>query len=149
MRYKLLGNNTAVMLTRQPKVIYDTLEITFVGAPQNATVIMESNGNPFYRKLKNGKCEFPVEKLTGTLKVTVAVLDGSTPTKRWLCEELKAEKTKDDGIVICPNDLNLPQTIADLRIEIQHIREENATIREELLEIKKRIVEIMESYDFA
>ena len=148
MEYKLLGNGSAVILTRQPEIVYDELYITFSGAPSDATAIIETSGDSLYRKLSEGTCAVPANKLRGEVKITVAILDGTTPPKRWTCEELKAEALRDGGILVCPNDLNLPQTIFDLRIENQEIREENATIKGELAAIKKRLNEIMEAYDF-
>ena len=40
MEYKVLDNGTAVILTRQPELVYDELYITFTGAPANATAII-------------------------------------------------------------------------------------------------------------
>ena len=98
MEYKLLGNGSAVILTRQPEIVYDELYITFSGAPSDATAIIETSGDSLYRKLSEGTCAVPANKLRGEVKITVAILDGTTPPKRWTCEELKAEALRDGGI---------------------------------------------------
>ena len=117
-------------------------------APSDATAIIETGEISLYRKLSEGSCAVPIKKLSGEVRVTVVITNGKTPLQKWLCEELKVEKLKDGGILIYPNDLNLPQTIVDLRLENHNIREEYRTIKEELEAVKKRLEEITEPYDF-
>ena len=51
MEYKILDNGTAVVLTRQPELVYDELYIDFSGAPSGATAIFEVGGDSLYRLL--------------------------------------------------------------------------------------------------
>lgn len=148
IEYKLLNNQTAVLITRQPVAIYDELEITFIGAPKEATAIFDTADGAYYRKLASEKCSLPVNKLSGDIRVAVAILDGTTPIKRWECEELKATALKDGSVLIMPNDLNLPKVVANLRIENDSIRSENANITKELNAIKKKLDDILNAYDF-
>lgn len=148
MEYKLLDNGTAVILTRQPKLFYDYLYVDFSCAPSGATAIFENFGNSYYRELCDGKCSIPVKMLHGEIKVTVVILDGTTPAKKWVCEELKAETQADGGILISPNDMNLPQTVVALKLENQEIRIENKALKDRLSGLEKRLDEIMGAYDF-
>lgn len=146
IKYKLLNNGTAVILSRHPKVVYERVKLVFSGAPENTTAIVECNGSTAYYKASD--CKLHCDKLSGVIKVTVAVLDDSVPLKKWTCEELNAEKLKDGGVLITPNDLNLPQAVANLRLENNAIREENAEIKEEIAALNKRLDKIMSGYKF-
>ena len=109
MEYKILDNGTAVVLTRQPELVYDELYVDFSGAPSGATAIFECGGDSLYRLLNGVTCSVPADKLNGVVKVTVALLEGSARPRRWACEELLAEKQKSGGTLISPNDMNMPQ----------------------------------------
>lgn len=148
IQYKILNNNNGVILTRQPKVIYDVLEFHFFGAPLGATAVFEIGGDLYYRELKENRCSLSSTTLAGEIKVVVALFEKNKTPKKWICEEIKAQPQKNGGILVSPNDLNLPQTIVDLKLENDEIRKENATIKDELAAIKKRLDEIMEAYDF-
>lgn len=50
MEYKILDNGTAVVLTRQPEMVYDELYVDFSGAPSGATAIFECGGEDVYRQ---------------------------------------------------------------------------------------------------
>ena len=56
MEYKILDNGTAVVLTRQPELVYDELYIDFSGAPSGATAIFEVGGDSLYRSLDGAFC---------------------------------------------------------------------------------------------
>ena len=147
MEYKILDNGTAVVLTRHPEIAYDRLYIDFLGAPSGATAIFESGGVYLYRTLNDVTCSVPVDKLNGVVKVTVALLDGSTPLKRWACEELKAERLRDGGTLISPNDMNLPQRFVELELECESIRQTNKHIETRLKELEGRLDKLFEGYD--
>ena len=147
MRYKLLGSGKAVIISREHEIVYDNFFITFSGAPSDATAILDVNGSSLYRKLEDGVCSIPANKLVGEIRVTVVILDGTTPIKRWNCEELKAETLRDGGTLVSPNDMNLPQKLADLELEYEHIRQTNERITKRLQALEDRLEKILEGYD--
>ncbi len=146
MEYKILDNGTAVVLTRQPEMVYDELYIDFSGAPSGATAIFESGGS-LYRLLNGVTCSVPVDKLNGVVKVTVALLDGSARPRKWTCEELLAEKQKNGGTLISPNDMNLPQRFVELKLENESIRQTNDRISMRLKKLEDKLERLLEGYD--
>lgn len=147
VRYKLLDNGTAVVLTRQPEMLYDELHIAFSGAPSGATAIFESGDDSLYRQLDGVACSIPVGKLNGAVKVTVAVLDGSASPLKWTCEELLAEKQENGGTLISPNDMNLPQRFVELKLECESIRQSNATLEKRIEGLEDKLERLLEGYD--
>jgi len=149
MEYRLLDNGVGVILTRQPKIAEGELLVSFAGAPADSTAIFETeSGDCYYRKLSDGACSLPVSKIFGEVKVTVALLNGKTPTRRWLCEEIKAENQNSGCALIAPNDMNLPQTVVELRLENQEIRQTQEELKKLCKELKDTLEKIMEGYDF-
>lgn len=147
LEYKILGNGTAVVLTRQPEIVHGEINVIFSGAPSDATAIFECDGIAIYRPLKDNACEIPGNKLTGAVKVTVAILDGSASPDKWVCEELLAEKQKNGGVLISPNDMNLPQRFIELKLENEDIRQTNARIAARLEKLEDRLTTLLEGYD--
>ena len=149
MEYKLLDNGVGVILTRQPEIVEDELFIDFADAPADATAIFETKGgNSYYRLLSDGLCSLPIKKIVGEVKVTVALLNGETPPRRWLCEEFKVSIQRNGGALVAPNDMNLPQTVVELRLENQEIRASHKRLEERYEELKDMLEKIMEGYDF-
>lgn len=148
MEYKLLDNGTGVILTRQPEIAEGELFIAFADAPAESTAIFEvKGGNSYYRMLSDGLCRLPASKLIGEVKVTVALLNGETPPRKWICEEFKASIQKNGATLIAPNDMNLPQTVVELRLENQEIRQSYKKLEEQYAELKDTLEKIMEGYD--
>ena len=149
IEYKLLDNHKGVILTRQPHIAADELSFSFEGAPSDATAIFEiQNGDCYYRSLSNGRCSLPLSNVSGEVKVTVALLNGETPPRRWLCEEFKADKQRNGGTLIAPNDMNLPQTVVALQLENQEIRQLFTNLKEQYDKLNAKLEKIMEGYDF-
>lgn len=147
MEYKVLNNGTAVILTRQPELVYDELYITFTGAPPDATATFETSKGATYRKVEGTECSIPVKLLEGEVKVSLVVLDGSARPKRWLCEEIKAVVQKNGGTLISPNDMNLPQTVVELRLEVEELRKGYENLFALYQSLEKRLEDIMEGYN--
>lgn len=146
-KYKILDNGTAVVLTRQPELVYDDLYVDFSGAPSGATAIFEVGGDTMYRLLSDETCSVPVDKLNGVVKVTVALLDGSARPRKWACEELLAEKQKNCGTLISPNDMNLPQRFVELKLENETIRQSQKRLEGRVKELEDKLEKLLEGYD--
>lgn len=153
MKYRLLDNDTGVILTRSaeitppPVCVGDGCFISFEGAPDGAVAVFTWKGYTFYRDLASGKCAFPQAIDGGDVDVTVALIATDGNTRRWECEGLIARRTADGSIIIAPNDANLPGEIARLRIENDQLRDEQARLNERLLELDKKLTRIMEGYN--
>lgn len=149
LTYRLLDNSTAVLLTRQPSITKEALKISILNAPDNSTAIIECPGNAaYYLNINDGCCSVPVSSLNGIVKVVVAILDDSVPLKKWICDELKVDRLEDGSVLVCPNDLNLPQTIADLRLDNQALHEENEANKSKISALELRINKMIEAYNF-
>jgi hypothetical protein len=146
--YKLLNNGTAVILTRQPIVVYDEFIISALDSPPKMSISARTENISLYRELINGERIIPTNKLIGVLSVSFVVSDDAVPLKRWVGEELKIEKLKDGGVLICPNDLNLPQAVADLRVENDEIRKGYAEFKELIKKTNERIDKLYDAYKF-
>ncbi len=149
MIYKLLDNATGVILTRQPEMLREDEElcVQFNNNDPDATAIFQpKDGDSLYRSLSDGLCCVPATKLCGAVSVTVANLNGKTPIKRWICEELNVEK-KNGGYLISPNDMNLPQVVVSLRLENEELRCAQAKQEAEIQELREMLTEIIEGYN--
>lgn len=153
MKYRLLDNDTGVILTRSaeiatpPVCVGDGCFIVFEGAPDGSVAVFTWKGYTFYRDLASGKCAFPQAIDGGDVDVTVALIATDGNTRRWECEGLIVRRTADGNIIIAPNDANLPGEIARLRIENDQLRDEQARLNERLLELDKKLTRIMEGYN--
>lgn len=148
MEYKLLDNGVGVILTRQPEIVEDELFIDFVDAPADATAIFETKGgNTYYRLISDGLCSLPVKKIIGEVKVTVALLNGETPPRRWLCEEFKVSIQRNGGALVAPNDMNLPQRFVELKLENESIRQNQERLEGRVKELEDRLEKLLEGYD--
>ncbi len=147
MEYKLLDNGKGFILTRQPEIVQRHLFITFSGAPENATAIFEkADGDSLYRQLQDNTCGLPAHFLDGNIKVSVTVLDGSKNAPQWRCEEIKALK-QTNGVLVCPNDMNIPAQMVEIQLEQQTIKEELVKLTDNYSELNKKLEKLLEGYD--
>lgn len=120
MRYKLLKNGEGVILSRQPDVVMDELAILFEDAPCGATAIFENEaGESYYRELLDGTCTIPL--LPGVTTVSVTTFEGDGT--RFLCESIVARLLRGGEMLVAPDDMNLPNVVAELRIQNQILSE--------------------------
>lgn len=147
MEIKLLDNKKGFILTRQPEVVDDSLYITFTGAPENATAIFENGEDSLYKLLRENCCEVPKNFLVGEIKITVAILNGEVNSPKWECEGIKASKTKDGNILIAPNDMNLPEKMVEIQLEMQEIQNNLSTLSKNYSELETKLTKLLEGYD--
>lgn len=149
--YKLLDNGTGVLLTRTVGLIAsseEALEVFIEQPPAGATVIFDlGGGKQCFRKPEAGKCFLPVALLYGEIRVTVAVFDGSATPPKWICDALKVVRHPKGGVIVAPNDQNLPQEILRLRLENEAMRAENKRLSERMDEFDAWRERLMEGYD--
>lgn len=150
MRYKLIDRERGVILSRSPEFCEDKLFCEIEGAPDGATAIFEHREGrmKYFRELKSGACELPLGRFdSGTLTLTVAVLDGSADPKRWLCEELRLQRLGENTVLILPNDGDITAAITELRIENSELRRMFGDLCGKYAELSERLERIMEGYD--
>lgn len=147
MEIKLLNNKKGFILTRQPEVVEDKLYITFTNAPKNATAIFENANDSLYRLLQDNCCEIPENFLIGEIKITVAILNGEINSPKWECEGIKASKTKDGNILIAPNDMNLPEKMVEIQLEMQEIQNNLSILSKNYSELETKLTKLLEGYD--
>lgn len=97
--------------------------------------------------LELNRCAIPAAFLNGTVKVTVAVLDGSARPQKWSCESLSAERQEDGSVLVSPDDNDLPQKVTALQLENDCIREEIKNFSQELSDLSERIQTMLDGYD--
>lgn len=145
MEYRLLDNGTGIILTRKPEIVSGVLYILFVDAPDGATAIITTNGSTLYRRLEGGMCSIPAA--SGVVTVGIAELDGSAKPRRWICEEMNAVTLQNGQVLYAPNDENLSETVAQLRMENQKIRDDLSSLDKRLQAFQEKFQKMMEGYD--
>ena len=148
MEYKLLCDKTGVILTRQPELVTDKLFITFTGAPEGATAVFErDDGNSMYRLIEGEICSLDTAFLRGTVKCTVAMLNGSVKAQKWLCEGIKAVRIKDVGVMVSPDDVNLQNKLVKIQIEKAALQNTVDKHEERISELEKKLAKLLEGDD--
>ncbi len=143
VQYKLLNNGRGVILTRQPEIVEGAVFFTFEGTPAGATAIFITlDGKEYYRHADEA-CSVPASALVGETKVTVALLREG---KQWKCEGLLGDPVQ-DGVLIAPNDADLPGNVADLQIQLHEVRESFLRLEARYEALNQRLTEMMEGYD--
>lgn len=150
LKYKLLTNGSGVLVSRQPGTVKKTIEFSFSDLGKVTTAIFEtvknSETSTYYRELSDGKCSLDISDISGTVKVVAAHLGGARTT-RYICEELQLTKLSSGEILVAPNDMNLPGTVTQIRIELDEIRKGVSDILKKYEELEDSLEKIMEGYD--
>ena len=149
MEYKLLNCNSGVIKTRAPELIGEMLYVSFLGAPDKATAIFErSDGESAYRALCDGLCGIERGWLHGAIKVTVAVLDGSTRAQRWLCEGFVARRINDCGaVLVYPDDIDTQRKIVGLQEGVSDLVTAHKELSDKYAELETKLTKLLEGYD--
>lgn len=147
LKYKLLDSGEGILITRQPKLIPEEVYVSFSGAPPDATAIFKTSEDSFYRNLTNGGCTAPINRMNGEVSVTVCVLNGTGTAPKWTCEGIVCEKHKHGGTLVFPNDMNIPQRFADIKIEFDEHKKYVKKLEEKLGALENKLSEILEGYD--
>lgn len=65
---------------------------------------------------------------------------------KWTCEGIKTSNTK-GGIFVCPNDGDIPQQIAETRVEMQEIRNDIKMLFDKYSGLETKLNKLLEGYD--
>ena len=146
MNYRLLDNQTGVLSNRKPILVEKNLVLSFPQAIDKMTVAIENQGVQYFRELQSRRCSIDVAALQGEIKVTLLDTTPGRLQKKWVCEGLFAEHTK-NGVWVYPNDGNLPQIVAQLRVENDNMRQDFAALEKKFKGLEERFERMMEGYD--
>ena len=146
MEYRLLNDGCGVILTRQPEIISEELAITFTGAPDGAVAIFSHNGTSHYRELNEGCCVLSVPFLTGEISVRVIHYNGSARPPSWSCEGIIA-KDYHGGVLVAPDDNNLPLEVTRLKIANHELRDGLTDLEKKYTQLYEKLNSLMEGYD--
>ena len=145
MTYRLLSTGKGIITTRQPKVVKDNATFLFNGAPEGAMAVFSMADATYYRPLNDGRCNIPGKYLSGDISVSITLADKSAKIKRYGCEGLKATKLS-DGVLLSPDDSNLPEEFAKTKVEMDELRGDFNKLRGEFEDLKKTFDEMMQGY---
>ena len=148
MEYKLIENiKKGFILTREPEQVDDELIITFTGAPSGATAIFENeSGNSLYRQLHDATCSIPKEFIKGSVRVTIAVLNGQANAPKYRCEAIYS-KIANGVLIVCPNGLDIPQEIIIVYACVQDLNNKQTTLTKAIDELNEKLARLLDGWD--
>lgn len=148
MRYKLLNNNIGIIISRKPETFLDNVIIEFVEAPESATAILTNQyGEKSYLKLQEGKCTFARKYFQGSIKVALAVLNGSVHAPKWTCEGFYIEPLDNGMALVYPDDADIQGEIGKLQEAVSTIETAIGELTLKINELEKRLDKMLEGYD--
>lgn len=148
MEYKLIENiKKGFIVTREPEQVDDELIITFTGAPSGATAIFENeSGNSLYRQLYDATCSIPKEFIKGSVRVTIAALNGQSNAPKYRCETIYS-KTVNGVLIVCPNGLDIPQEIISVYACMQDLNNKQTTLTKAIDEVNEKLARLLDGWD--
>lgn len=148
MRYKLLNNNIGIIISRKPETFLDNVIIEFVEAPESATAILTNQyGEKSYLKLQEGKCTFARKNFQGSIKVALAVFNGSVHAPKWICEGFYIEPLENGMVIVYPDDADIQGKIGKLQEAVSTIETAICELTLKINELEKRLDKMLEGYD--
>ena len=100
-----------------------------------------------YRLIEGEICSLDAAFLRGTIKCTVAMLNGSVKAQKWLCEGIKTVRIKDVGVIVSPDDVNLQNKLVKIQIEKAALQNTVDKHEERISELEKKLTKLLEGYD--
>ena len=147
MKYRLLDSGVGIAITRRAQLLNEILVFEFAGADEGLLILENEEGIFFYRDVLAGRCEIEISKLQGAVKVTFVVKGNGDTHRKWVCEPLFVDHIEQGGALVCPDDMNLPQVVADLRVENEAMRRDAADLRESIKALNERFDALLEGWD--
>lgn len=145
MRWRILKDGTGVIVERNPVAIEEKTKFKFDGIPPGYIAIFKgANGSKVYAEIEDGKCTVPASFLrrSNNIRVAVSTFKGERPIT---CEGIR-HMINDGKSFIIPDDNNLPEEVARIRVVIDEIRTELSETRKKFEELLKRVSEL-EGFD--
>ena len=143
MKIALLDSFRGVIVDRTPIFVDDHLDIE-VDAEGLTLVAACKEGIKHYIEIKDGKCTVPTQDMEGVVHIFVKKFDKTITT--WKCESLKCQRVK-DGLLISPNDSDLPEEFAKLQLDYQKLRENAKRLEDYIQAVDKKIDGMLKGWD--
>ena len=136
------------VVTRTPQIIDGDLPVSFLAISPGYTAIFEdSSGRALYRTLVDNACVIPENFLAGEIKVTLAILDGESDSKKYVCEPFYVER-KNGVVLVYPNWLDLPMQIIELYSELQGVKDDMGELSGRYSDLDEKVDKLLDGYDF-
>ena len=148
--YTLLPDGAGVALERNGGLVYTDMPVRFDGLPTEDTMMVcfeSPNGTKYVKPSEDGVCAIPLAMLLGRIKVVVHRMTGEAFPRRWVCEDIEAQKTKDGGAYAYVADSKVAQYVAELKAENEAIRNRLADAEGRISALENRISDIFDGYD--
>ena len=142
MKIALLDNYKGVIVDRTPFIATDTLDIE-IDADGKTLVVACKDGITHYCGIKDGKCTISTDDFDDIVRLYVKDF-GKTITT-WKCESIKCQKVT-DGILIAPNDADLPNEFARLQLDYQEVCNNMKRLEEYIRAVDKKIDSMVEGW---
>lgn len=144
MLYRLCNKDKGLLMTREPIVPDEILNIEFDGVESGYTAVLMQGEKSLYRPITNGTCEVETSALVpGELKLTVINDEHSEP--RYACDEMYVVK-RDNVTVVLANMLEYDRLLVELRAEAEEQRVELEGFRVELERFRTEFDRIYAGY---
>ena len=145
MLYKICNNGRGVLVTREPQFVDGELVLEFDGADEGYVAILQTGDKKYYRNIREGRCAYAANLIkTGAVTVTVVKDDELRPV--YECDGLYA-LCREGVLVIEGNTLEYDRLLAEQRVEIDELREDNALFKKELLQFRYEFDAIYKGYE--
>jgi hypothetical protein len=143
MKIALLDNYKGIILDRAPFIAGDSIDIE-IDANDCTLVVACKDGIKHYLAIKDGKSRVPTKDMDGVVHLFVKKFDKSITT--WKCESIKCQRVN-GGVLIAPNDSDLPWQFAQLQIEYQKMSERVKSLQDYIRAVDKKIDDMLKGWN--
>ena len=145
MHYRLCNNGRAVLVTREPVIVTNSMRIYFDNIEDGYTAVVTTESGVFYRPIVGGFCEVRRDSFVrGAIKLTVIRDEDMKPY--YLCDELFCV-ISGEMLVVTANYYEQDRLLSDLRVENNELRDKLADFEARLLHFEKEFERIYAGYD--
>jgi hypothetical protein len=146
VKYKLLDTGKGVLAKRSCEIVTSTVSLSFENALPGANAFFACAGSVYYRPIVNGSCTIESSKLSGNVKVGVVRTDARGSLYKWDCEGLVIIR-KEGKVFVIPDDTELHETVAQLLLENQELRDNDKKLSDRVEKLEKEFERYFEGYD--
>ena len=145
MIFKICNNGRAVLLTRDPVIIGESIEIVFEGIGEGYTAVFSIGDAVYYRPIKEGRCVLWRDSFVeGAIIATIVKDDEVRPS--YVCDELYAT-CGSGAVVLSGNFLEYDKLLTELREEMDIHRADNELFKAQLMQFREEFDRIMKGYE--
>lgn len=142
--YNLVGES-GIFASAPPTLLTDkeSIDIKFIGAPQNATAVVKLNNTSSYIEIKDGSVNIPRDLFSknpgqGLFSMLVSVITSTRPLRRWDCESIGFVRLG-DKILVFPNYEETRKKLSELSAHTAVLAEKVATIEKKMKSVDEKV----------